>query len=751
MSRKATYILTCILLLLGLPAATFAQGASVSCAQDYTVQSGDSLTSIAGQLFGSGDAYSAIVDATNAAAQSGSYNTITNPSLIVPGWTLCIPNADDVQMAMDSGMMDDAMMDSSMGMMDASMMGTTILATANPGDLANDILVGLSPDLAMEQSAFSGFSGITSIESVKYSHDGTAYLTADLADSTGAIVIVDNLMSSNAMIGDGSRMIAGPSTGLVAPKGLYVVDDLGLILVADFGAKDIKVFSTDSTGDAAPLFTVDNLGGERSLWDIHHDLASDTLFVAGTDGAFLVYDNFSADHGMAGPNRVVTPINTLGGKISVNLHGIYYVPASDTLLLSDVGDAASASDGQLFTIANALNVRNTAPVVAQIAGSNTQLGNPVDIDFDGSNLYVAEKSNDMVLRFDNILAKTGMLNITADQSMAVTKAESVTVVDPSMMGQSMMMDSGMMGSAVLATANPGELANDKLVDLSADLSATQTSFSDFSGITSVESVKYGQDGAAYLTADMANSIGAIVIVDNLMNSNAMIGAGSRIIAGPTTGLVAPKGLYVVDDLGLILVADFGAKDIKVFSTDSSGNAAPLFTVTDLGSDRSLWDIHHDWASDTLFVAGTDGVALVYDNFSANQGASGPDRMVIPADESGKKISVNLHGVSYVPTSDTLLLSDVGDAASASDGQLFAINNVSMADNLVAVDLQIGGSSTQLGNPVDIDFDGSNLYVAEKSNDMVLRFDNLLAKSGTLNIAADQSMAVTKAESVVVVP
>ncbi|MCB0197502.1 MAG: LysM peptidoglycan-binding domain-containing protein, partial [Anaerolineae bacterium] len=187
--RKVNYLLVGILLLLGLPAATLAQSsddqmaASTSCTQDYTVQSGDSLTSIAGQFFGSGDAYAAIVNATNAAASSGAYTAIDNPSLIVPGWTLCIPDTADVQMTMDSSTSGDATMDDSMGSMDSSMMmmGKTVLATANPGDLVNDMLVGISPDLAMEQSAFSDFSGITSVESVKYGHDGTAYLTADLA------------------------------------------------------------------------------------------------------------------------------------------------------------------------------------------------------------------------------------------------------------------------------------------------------------------------------------------------------------------------------------------------------------------------------------------------------------------------------------------------------------------------------------------------------------------------------------------
>ncbi|MCB0154475.1 MAG: hypothetical protein KDF65_06715 [Anaerolineae bacterium] len=344
--------------------------------------------------------------------------------------------------------------------------------------------------------------------------------------------------------------------------------------------------------------------------------------------------------------------------------------------------------------------------------------------------------------------------MAADQSTPVTKAESVVVVDPArqMMSNSpMMSDDMMMGSSVLATANPGDLANDMLFGLTPNLAASSAAFGGFSGITSLESVKYGADGTAYFTADAANGTGAILVVDNLMASNAMIGNGSRMIAGPSTGLMAPKGLYVVDDLGLILVADFGAKDIKVFSTDAVGNAAPLFTVTNLGGERSVWDIHHDLASDTLYAAGTDGVALVYNKFSTNQGMAGPSRMITPVDEMGGRLSVNLHGIYYVPGVDTLLLSDVGDAASASDGQLFAIAGITAAADMAAVDLRIAGSNSQLGNPVDIDFDGTNLYVAEKSNDMVLRYDNILSRTGDENSPADYTTAVTKAESVSILP
>lgn len=116
-----------------------------------------------------------------------------------------------------------------------------------------------------------------------------------------------------------------------------------------------------------------------------------------------------------------------------------------------------------------------------------------------------------------------------------------------------------------------------------------------------------------------------------------------------------------------------------------------------------------------------------------------------------KVSVNLHGIIYVESSDTLLLSDVGSAMNPSDGQLFVINNASSANGNFAVQAQIAGASTRLGNPVDVTFDGSNLYVAEKSNDLVLRFDNILTQSGVLNIAPNLTAAKNKPESVALAP
>ncbi|MCB0182386.1 MAG: rhamnose ABC transporter substrate-binding protein, partial [Anaerolineae bacterium] len=69
-----------------------------ACDEDYSVQADDWLSKIADKFYGDVLAYPAIVDATNAAAAAGgNYDVIDNADVIEPGWTLCIPTADDAQ------------------------------------------------------------------------------------------------------------------------------------------------------------------------------------------------------------------------------------------------------------------------------------------------------------------------------------------------------------------------------------------------------------------------------------------------------------------------------------------------------------------------------------------------------------------------------------------------------------------------------------------------------------------------------
>ena len=259
---------------------------------------------------------------------------------------------------------------------------------------------------------------------------------------------------------------------------------------------------------------------------------------------------------------------------------------------------------------------------------------------------------------------------------------------------------------------------------------------------------------------MMPSQGGILIVNRLADSRdgGMFDASrDRTITGDQTGLVAPKGLDIASAQGVVIVADFGAQNINVFSTEAGGNVAPLYVTSDLGSDmRSVWDLDYDPVNDRLFVAATDGTVLVYDDYVDSMGAGGPDRVITPTNGSSK-VSVNLHGVVHVSSADgysgdVLILSDVGDAGSNSDGQLFVIENGSTANGNVAVRTHRSAAlKSTLGNPVDITFDGKDLYVAEKTKDTVLRFDNILSQMGARDVSPDRSVTVDNVESVALAP
>lgn len=307
---------------------------------------------------------------------------------------------------------------------------------------------------------------------------------------------------------------------------------------------------------------------------------------------------------------------------------------------------------------------------------------------------------------------------------------------------------------VYATSNPDGLSSDSVVRLAADLSASQATFGGLTGVASVQSVAFDGSGNAFLTVDLAGTLGGIVYVPGLCdrsdegctNAGTSIGAGARLVSGLSTGLVAPKGLIVAGSR--VIVADQGSSSIRVFSTAATGNQAPEFTVTDLGAGASVWDAEYDAAGDRLYVASTNGLVLVYDSFLSDRGADGPDRTITPADDDGDQISVNLHGIAYDRSRDLLIVSDVGSASSATDGQLFTIASASTASGTTAVRYRVSGGATQLGNPVDLTLaSNGRVYVAEKSNDRVMRFDNLLTATGSSSAAAAAAVAVESAESV----
>ncbi|HEX8385519.1 MAG TPA: hypothetical protein VF576_05005 [Rubricoccaceae bacterium] len=320
-------------------------------------------------------------------------------------------------------------------------------------------------------------------------------------------------------------------------------------------------------------------------------------------------------------------------------------------------------------------------------------------------------------------------------------------------------------ASVYAVSNPTG-STDTVVRLSEDLASTEATFSGFTGVTNIQNVHITSDGDGYLTADVGSAVtpaGAIIYVQDLCdesgdegcaNANATIGAGSRVISGALTELVAPKGIINVEDR--LVVADNGGNGaIRVFTQSASGNVAPLFSVTNLGTAagaRNVWDVAYDRGNDMLFVAATDGTVLVYDDFFNERGANGPARIITPSDAARTQISTNLHGIAFDDDTDRLVVTDVGGTlpTSGNDGQIFVIDDAPTASGNTPVRYQISGGTSNLGNPVDLALSEDGVvYVAEKVNGVVLRFNGVLTSSGTSTASAAASIPVPSAESVAV--
>ena len=588
------------------------------------------------------------------------------------------------------------------------------------------------------------------------------------------------------------REIKGDKTGLVAPKGFDIADKAGYLIVADFGADpnsaNLKIFGTAADGNVAPV-AVTSLNVKP--WDVSYDEAGDRLFVALTDGTVAVFEKYlgrddndrgrgnDRSFGSDGPDRIITPVDDRGSKISTNIHGIFFVGDKGSLVVTDVGDATVNDDGSIYVFNDVNKARGRSSSNVQpdrvIRGPATMLGNPVDVIVNGDEARIAEKARDLLLIFDDIFGGDSG-NVAPDLMLDEAKPESLVAEDADFRLDNPDVtdidDADTMLDGIFATSNTPEAGsrgrsdrddgNEFLVKLDTNLSSSiRAEFDTRAATANPENITFDLSGDAYVTFDngMTPSQGGILVVNRLASSrdgDSYDASRDRTIQGDQTGLVAPKGLDVVSTKGLAIVADFGDKNIKVFSTQTGGNVAPLYVTTDLGSaTRSVWDLDYDPAADRLFVAATDGTVLVYDDYTDTMGAGGPTRVVTPTN-GDKKVSVNLHGVVHVSSADgysgdALILSDVGDAGNNADGQLFTVDNASTANGNTAVTAQIGGPRSTLGNPVDITFDGEDLYVAEKTKDAVLRFDDVLSRRGKQDVRPDRSTVVDNVESVALAP
>lgn len=156
-----------------------------------------------------------------------------------------------------------------------------------------------------------------------------------------------------------------------------------------------KLFVYQKTSSGFTLlndYTVD-----FKLWGIHVE-GNDLYAIADLTSDLVYFSNFfSNSSGLISPTKRVT-IEGL-----TRTHGITHSTKDNVMILTDVADAASATDGGIVIINNFSSVFNSTPNMGTIAmmnqiriyGPNSMLGNPVDVayDYQSNKIYVAERAN----------------------------------------------------------------------------------------------------------------------------------------------------------------------------------------------------------------------------------------------------------------------------------------------------------------------------------------------------------------------
>ena len=134
-----------------------------------------------------------------------------------------------------------------------------------------------------------------------------------------------------------------------------------------------------------------------NLWGV--ELEGDRLYaIQDNSNRISLFEDFFENE-----DGEITPDKTVSVSGLVRTHGLHFVDDGDLMILTDVGDGGSDTDGALFIIDNFKSKFNELDnngalqqnQIKTIKGSGTGLGNPVDVAYDEETrrIYVAERAN----------------------------------------------------------------------------------------------------------------------------------------------------------------------------------------------------------------------------------------------------------------------------------------------------------------------------------------------------------------------
>ena len=193
----------------------------------------------------------------------------------------------------------------------------------------------------------------------------------------------------------------------VAVNGNYYVVADNSDVDGDTNTPDGRLFIYEKTGST---FTLRNtITTDFKLWGITFS-GSNLYAIVDTTNQLAVFNNFLANT----TDATVMASKTIAIEGIVRTHGLAL--DNNTMVLTDIGvasgTATSATDGAFHVISDfSTKFNNTAnggtlalSEQIRVEGSNTMLGNPVDVAYDAmtGTVYIAEAANGKILAYNNI-------------------------------------------------------------------------------------------------------------------------------------------------------------------------------------------------------------------------------------------------------------------------------------------------------------------------------------------------------------
>ncbi|MDB2606280.1 hypothetical protein N9Y48_00740 [Zobellia sp.] len=263
--------------------------------------------------------------------------------------------------------------------------------------------------------------------------------------------------------------------------------------------------------------------------------------------------------------------------------------------------------------------------------------------------------------------------------------------------------------------------------------------------TAVEGIYYDADTNEIIQASRSsNQLNAFANI-----STSLVNATIKASISSSADLESPRDIAVDDDF--IVVADnadvdgdLDTPDGRLFIyTRGNGEITLRNVVT---TDFALWGIEMV-GGDLYAVVDKTNELAVFTSFTATNIT---DATVSASKRIAIEGIVRTHGLAY--DNGTMILTDVGDAASDSDGAFHIISDFDSKFNAVANgetmlvannQIRVSGASTFLGNPVSAEYDAASemVFIAEAANGggRVLAFSNADA-GGDIAPSVNNSLA-----------